>query len=269
MSPLKPSRGVDTHAHVFSALAAAVATARYRPAYAARVEAWQALWAASGITRGVLVQPSFFGTDNSEMLEALALDRARLRGVAVVECDADDEKLDCLEEGGVCAVRLNLKGAHDHDAFLAGDWKPLFARIHRRGWHAEVYVNHGQLPDIVPAFEGSEIPLVLDHFGNPGIAEHSIDATFHAAATLAADRPLWCKLAAPYRLGGTDRRMLAARWLDVIGPAQLLWGSDWPWTTHENGADYRRLHQDLARWIGPDLCAAVLWDNAARLYRFT
>jgi predicted TIM-barrel fold metal-dependent hydrolase len=253
MSALKPSQGVDTHAHVFSATAPAVANARYRPAYSARLEAWQALWGAVGVTRGVVVQPSFFGSDNSELLETLAADRKRLRGVAVVDRAVSDAELDRLAAGGVCAVRMNLKGTADHDAFVARDWKELFDRLHRRGWHVEVYVNHGQLPDVLPAFEGSEVAVVFDHFGNPGIDDHSIDATFAAVAVLAAARAVWCKLSAPYRLGGTDRRMLAERW---------------PWTSHENTVDYRRLRQDLDRWIAPELREAILWDNAARLYRF-
>jgi predicted TIM-barrel fold metal-dependent hydrolase len=84
------------------------------------------------------------------------------------------------------------------------------------------------------AAAGSGIDLVLDHFGNPGVDPGAIDATFDAVGALAASRKVWRKLSAPYRLGGADRR----------------------------------LHQDLARWVGRELCAAILWDNAARLYRF-
>lgn len=268
MSPLKHSRGVDTHAHVFSADAPAVADARYRPAYAARLASWQANWDLVGVTRGVLVQPSFFGTDNSEMLAALAADRGRLRGVAVVDARASKTELDRLAAGGVCAVRMNLKGADDYRAFVEGDRGAFFDRLRARGWHAEVYVDHGRLPQIVPAFASSTIDVVLDHFGNPGLDRRSIDATFDAVATLAASRNVWCKLSAPYRLGGTDPRVLAQRCLDAVGPSRLVWGSDWPWTANEGGADYQRLYQDLARWVGPELCPAILWDNAARLYRF-
>jgi predicted TIM-barrel fold metal-dependent hydrolase len=268
MSPLKHSQGVDTHAHVFSANALAVSNARYRPAYAARLAAWQALWGLAGVTRGVVVQPSFFGTDNSELLEAVASDRERLRGVAVVDARVRDDELDRLAAGGVCAVRMNLKGAEDHRAFITGDWKALFERLQARGWHVEVYVDHGRLPEVVAAFAGSAIDVVLDHFGNPGLDPRAVDATFDAVAALAASRKVWCKLSAPYRLGGADRRMLAQRWLEAVGPSRLVWGSDWPWTSNERGADYRRLHQDLARWVDAELCAAILWDNAARLYRF-
>ena len=67
-------RAIDAHAHVFSADAPAVAGARYRPAYGANVNEWRGLWERAGITHGVVVQPSFFGTDNREMLDTIASD---------------------------------------------------------------------------------------------------------------------------------------------------------------------------------------------------
>ncbi len=268
MSTLPPLEGIDTHAHVFSSTAPPVGGARYRPAYAARLPTWQALWPLAGITRGVLVQPSFFGTNNAEMLAAIAQDPLRLRGVAVVERTAGDEQLARLEDGGVRAVRLNLKGAEEHSAFMAADWKAFFARIHARGWHVEIYVDHGRLPEVAVKFNASEVAVVLDHFGNPGIDKRAIEATFDAAEKLAMSRAVWCKLSGPYRLGGTDRLSLGSRWLEVLGPARLVWGSDWPYTSHESAGDYRRLHEDLAASVGKELRGAVLWDNAARLYRF-
>lgn len=269
MTSLKPPRGIDTHAHVFSATAPAVGRARYRPAYAARLETWQALWPLAGIERGVLVQPSFFGTDNSELLAALGTDPLRLRGVAVVSRTVSDVQLAELDAAGVRAVRFNLKGSDDHSTFVAADWRAFFARIHALGWHVELYVDHGRLPDVTRKFDGSEVALVLDHFGNPGIDERSVEATFAAARRLASTRAVSVKLSGPYRLGGAERRSLAPRWLEVLGESQLVWGSDWPWTAHESAGDYRLLHQDLPGAVGEERCGAVLWDNAARLYRFT
>ena len=72
MSNVKATQGVDTHAHVFSAQAPAVPGARYRPDNAANLADWRARWPAAGITHGVVVQPSFFGGDNREMLDTIA-----------------------------------------------------------------------------------------------------------------------------------------------------------------------------------------------------
>ena len=265
---LKTSRAIDCHTHVFSASAPAVAGARYRPAYAARLESLQAAWHANGITHGVIVQPSFFGTDNHEMLAAIAADRGSLRGVAVLDPAVAEDEIARLDAGGVVALRLNLKGCEDYRRHADGEWKDLSRRIGARGWHLEVYMDAGRLPEIVPALDGGDCAVVFDHFGNPGVDEARADATFDALATLSARRPVHVKLSGPYLLGGADRRLLAARWMDITGPAGLVWGSDWPWTSFEDRIDYRRLREDLDRWIGAALAPAILWDNAARLYRF-
>jgi len=261
-------QGVDTHAHVFSATAPPVAGARYRPSYAARLAAWRALWRPAGITHGVLVQPSFFGTNNDEMLATIASDSARLRGVAVVDPAASDATLARLAAGGVRAIRLNLRGMTDLSGYSSPAWAALFARAHERGWHVEMFLEPGALPRIAPAFARSPIPIVLDHFGSPSNDEAVNARMFETAKALAAERPVWCKLSAPYRLAGADAQALAAGWLEALGPRHLVWGSDWPWTQHERGRDYLRLRGSLDRWAGAANAPAILWDNAARLYAF-
>lgn len=76
---------VDTHAHVFAASCAIAPGARYRPLGEAPVEEWLALQDAAGVTHGVLVQPSFLGTDNSTLLETLRAQPQRLRATVVVD----------------------------------------------------------------------------------------------------------------------------------------------------------------------------------------
>ena len=245
-----------------------MAGARYRPSYAARLAAWRALWRPAGITHGVLVQPSFFGTNNTEMLATIASDPTRLRGVAVVDPAIADPALARLSAGGVRAIRLNLRGMSDVSDYAGTRWDALFTRVHARGWHVELFLEAGALPRIAPAFARNAIPLVLDHFGSPSGDAGANKRVIETAKALAAERPVWCKLSAPYRLGGADAQSLAARWLEVLGPGHLVWGSDWPWTQHERGQDYLRLHEALERWVGAATARAALWDNAARLYGF-
>ncbi len=259
------SPAVDCHAHVFSATAPAIRGARYRPAYPAPLASWQDHWRRAGVTHGVLVQPSFFGTENAELVAALGLDPGRLRGVAVVDPEADDAALDRMHAAGVRAVRLNLRGALEGLVALP-PWQALLGRAHARGWHAEVFADAGRVPAIVEALGTTPASVVFDHFGHPDPA--AIDATFAAVARLAATRPVWAKLSAPYRLEGCDPVDLARRWLAAVGPARLVWGSDWPWTGHEEGRHYRTLADALPQWVGAEAARGILWDNPARLYRF-
>jgi predicted TIM-barrel fold metal-dependent hydrolase len=260
------ARGVDCHAHVFSSDAPAIPGARYRPAYRASLEQWRAHWAGAGITHGVLVQPSFLGTDNREMLAALAADPGHLRGVAVLDPAASNEDIARLHEAGVRAIRLNLFGVADYAAYASAPWAQLLDRIGARGWHVEVFVACGRLPEIVPALQGRELAVVFDHFGNPGTGAR-LEATFAAAAKLARAQPVHCKLSGPYRLEG-DAAGLAQRWIGIVGMENLVWGSDWPWTGHEGRVEYPPLRAELDRWIGEEGARAVLWDNAAALYGF-
>ena len=269
MADAKPSKGIDCHAHVFSATAPAIPGARYRPGYEATLEAWTAHWPEAGITHGVLVQPSFFGADNSELLAALAMNPRHLRGVAVLHPPADEAKMRRMHAAGVRALRLNLRGVEDYGEYADAAWGALLAVAHGLGWHVEVFVDPGRAPAILSLLADIPISVVFDHFAAPGTTEASIDATFAAVAKLAETRPVWGKLSAPYRLQGGDSHALAARWLEVVGPGRLVWGSDWPWTAHEDAGHYNRLRKALDHWVGAARVPSVLWDNAARLYDFS
>ena len=243
--------------------------ARYRPAYGAALHAWRAQWPQAGITHGVLVQPSFFGTDNAEMLAAIAMDPEHLRGVAVLDPHADEETLRRMHAFGVRALRLNLRGVSDFSEYASDAWDVLLVLAHALGWHVEVYTDPGRTPDIAAILARTPIPVLFDHFAAPGVDARTIDATFAAIEKLAATRPVWGKLSAPYRLNGGDPQAFAERWLAIVGPERLVWGSDWPWTAHEDAGVYGRLRKALDRWVGLERVPRVLWDNAARLYDFS
>ena len=268
MPAVKNTNGVDAHAHVFSADSPAVAGARYRPGYSANLDAWRAHWPGAGITHGVVVQPSFFGSDNRELLDTLASDRTHLRGVAVLPPMTDDATLERFQRGGVRAIRLNLRGVRDYQEYASPSWRLLFTRVHQLGWHVECFLDTGRLREIAPAFAGTQVAVAFDHFGAPGRDASTVAATFEAVRRLLKSREVWCKFSAPYRLEGGEATEHAKRWLDAIGTKNVVWGSDWPWTGFEHDVDYGRMRACLADWVGESLESSALWDNAARLYGF-
>ena len=268
MSAVNTKKGVDTHAHVFSAEAPAVAGARYRPAYSADLNAWRSHWADAAITHGVVIQPSFFGSDNRELLDTIASDRVRLRGVAVLPPMIDDATLARFHRDGVRAIRLNLRGVRDYREYSSPAWRSLYARVHELGWHVECFIDTGRLREIAPAFDGTAVAVAFDHFGAPGRDAATVEATFDAVRRLRASREVWCKFSAPYRLEGGEAVEHAKRWLDAIGPSHVVWGSDWPWTGFEQDGNYPELRGCLAEWVDESHHQAALWDNPARLYGF-
>src|SRR5258707_7535401 len=64
---------------------------------------------ALGCGRAVLVQPSFYGTDNAAMLAAMNAAGPAFRGVAVIGADATARELEAMHEAGDrCARVYNL-----------------------------------------------------------------------------------------------------------------------------------------------------------------
>src|SRR5271169_494681 len=65
--------------------------------------------ASSGIERFVIVQPSFYGADNTVLLESLDVLGPRGRGVAVIDpAQTSKAMLDGCAARGVCGLLLNL-----------------------------------------------------------------------------------------------------------------------------------------------------------------
>jgi predicted TIM-barrel fold metal-dependent hydrolase len=256
-----PTGAVDTHAHVFVRPLAAAAQARYLPDYDASPEDYLARLDAHGLDGGLLVQPSFLGTDNSFLLRCLARYPDRLRGVLVVEpasaAGGGEAGLDVV---GVVGVRLNLIGRAAPDLTAPG-WRALGAALAARGQHLEVQARGAQWLALGPALARWPGAVVLDHLGLPG-GSAEVD---RAVLELAAAGHVWTKLSAPYRTARGAAAATARRLVERGGVSRLLWGSDWPWTGFEGRHDYGACLDWAAGLLGAGALGAVLVDNPRRL----
>lgn len=99
---------VDTHAHIFRRGLKLAEVRRYVPDYDATPDDYLRQLKLNGISHGVLVQPSFLGTDNSFLLEALQRQPECLRGIAVVQPNIARSALVDLDREGIVGIRLNL-----------------------------------------------------------------------------------------------------------------------------------------------------------------
>lgn len=260
-SPSNPPL-VDSHFHLFAA-GRPRPGARYVPAYDSTFEDW---WAAAhpvGVRRGVLVQPSFLGTDNSRLCRELGQQPQVLRGVAVVDPSCPPGRLRELHALGVRGIRLNLAGA-SHDLASWRGATPVWDEMAALGWHLELHTDVGALPQVVPQLPGA-IPLVVDHMGKPAAASAS-DPTIALLKARSRHAAVHVKLSGAYRLEGRDARAVACALRDELGPTRLLWGSDWPCTTHEALADYPRLLAAVEGWVGAQAAALALTANPLALY---
>lgn len=265
---------IDTHAHVFARGLPMADGRRYTPAYDITVDEYLARLDAQGISHGVLVQPSFLGSDNSYMLQAIARAPQRLRGIAMVEPDIDESALLALQQGGVVGVRFNLVGGAPLPDFR-GVWRDTLARIAQLGWQVEIHREAVDLPQVLEPLLELGMKVVVDHFGRVDPALGVDDPGFRYLLSTGASRLVWVKLSAQYRNGGSEGGAHFARqaWpllRQHLGTERLLWGSDWPHTQHESMTDYAdswRRFEDLVsdeqdRRLITGQTAAQLFDFA-------
>jgi predicted TIM-barrel fold metal-dependent hydrolase len=265
---------VDTHAHIFERGLKLANARRYAPAYDATLDDYLRMLDRHGIARGVLVQPSFLGTDNSYMLEGLRRAPTRLRGIAVIAPDAASEELKQMNALGVVGIRLNLVGNAAIPDFADARWRRQLQHISDLGWQVEVHREARDLSRILPALLDAGVRVVVDHFGRPDPELGVDDPGFRYLLQAGASRRVWVKLSGAYRNGANgagERTALAAIPLlrDAFGMERLVWGSDWPHTQFENSMDYGQSRKMLDIWLpDPEERRKVLADTPASLFRF-
>ena len=266
-----PPGACDTHAHIFGPFDRfPVRNQSYLPASAPLSE-YLRMHRIIGCSRGVLVQPSPYGTDNSALKAALRSGSFPLRGIALIDEATTEAELDELHWLGVQGCRIHLSAAN------AGTILPalpaLAARIRRVGWHLQLLPSLAELPDVDRALLTLPVPIVIDHFGMVPASSGTDSAGFQTMLRLARSGRCWFKLSAPYRISSQ-----APDYADVIpfvqallaaAPRRCVWGTDWP---HPNAAFMPNdgdLVDLLPAWI-PDeaLRKLVLVDNPAELYGF-
>ncbi len=268
------SSWIDAHAHVFERGLPLVAGARYKPDYDAPLDAYLAHLDAHGFARGVLVQPSFLGTDNTYLLAALRRAPERLRGVAVIDPEVTRAELDLLATAGVVALRWNLVGTKVPAANVTA-WRSLLDQAAKRDLHVEVQCDAGRLPDVLPMLLDTALPaVVVDHFGLPDPRDGAEDPGWRWLVDLASREPrLWLKLSAPYRLGARGLALadvLAPTLLKAFSPARLVVGSDWPHTRFEGATRTHDTMKALATWLPSAEDRRVSLEEApARLFGFS
>jgi 2-pyrone-4,6-dicarboxylate lactonase len=228
---------------------------------------------ALGIDRFAIVQPSFYGTDNRCMLDALdRFGTSRARGVAMVEEAITEAELEAMHRRGVRALRLDL--------FLRSRWSTReiaayisrsAARILPFGWHLQFYTPGYVVRDLIPALGDVPCDFVIDHMGYMLESDGLTRADFDRLLGAMQRGRGWMKLSGPYRVardGNFDKLAPLARAIvDALGE-RTVWGSDWPHIP-DGARDTGALLDLLGDWI-PETAARdrLLSANPAKLYGF-
>jgi 2-pyrone-4,6-dicarboxylate lactonase len=268
---LPPSGAWDTHVHIFGS------PERYphveKPHYTlpdGTLAQYRSLMPRLGVERFVIVQPSYYGTDNSCLLDTLVEVGDRARGVVMIEPDMTDAELAGFHRRGVRAVRLDLfKRAHEPLAGIKSYITQMAARVGPLGWHLQFYAPGRVVRDLIHFFGTLQIDFVIDHMGYMLEEDGLRSEDFSALLDLLQGGHCYLKLSGAYRIAklrGYEYVEPVARAIVERAPDKAVWGSDWPHISYSD-RDTGELLSLLERWA-PSQSARrqILVENPNRLF---
>jgi predicted TIM-barrel fold metal-dependent hydrolase len=278
--PVKPSfvlpaGACDAHCHVFGpAEQFPYAPDRSYTPPDAPFETLTSLHDHLGLSRGVIVQASCHGTDNSAMIDAIQRGNGRYRGVAIVDASITDEQLADLNAQGVRGVRFNfvahLGGAPDLDVF-----DRVLRRIEALNWHVVLHLDSQDIVKYKDLINQIRVPFVIDHMGRVR-AEAGLDQQpFMQLLELMRNPLAWVKVCGSERVSvgrrPFDDAVPFARALIDAAPDRVLWGTDWP---HPNISKDMPNDGELVNLLlgfcdDSETLRKLLVDNPERLYDFS
>lgn len=262
-----PVGAADCHAHVMSRNVPLVPDRHSAPARDCSVSEYLQILDTYGVTYGLLTAPSFYGPNNSVLLDALKQAQGRLRGTAIVEPTITEGELALLRDAGVCGLRLNWVRRSQLPDITSADYASLLSKARDLGLHIEVYLEGELLEPVLSSINQSGAAAVIDHFGHP---QSLTSAGFKALLRSIDAGNTWVKLSAPFRLREKDARSLASALLAASDGERAVWATDWPWVGFEEEITYTQCIEWLFDWI-PDegLRNRVLVDTPQKLFGFT
>ena len=275
-----PPNACDTHAHVFGpGDRFPYADDRSYTPPDAPCEKYLAMLDTVGFDRGVLVQGSAHGRDNSAMLDALTHHGDRLRGVAVADADVLADTLRKWAKVGIRGLRFNhfFRDGHLH---YKGGIPLAVAKVHASvmaelGWHLQLWIDVKDLPETIPVLKAIGLPVVVDHMGRTDARAGVQTAGFQSLLRAVGEGWCWAKLSGAHRLSQNAPDYPEARAFHEAlvreNPERLVWGGDWPHPRIEGEMpDVGHLFELFQSWT-PDKAAQqrILVTNPARLYGFS
>jgi len=223
-----------------------------------------------GIARGLVVQPTTYGTDHTLLLDLLAVEKAYV-GAAIIDDTTTDAELTRLHEGGVRSARFNFAKFLGLAPSLA-TFRRAIDRISELGWVAKIHAVGSEYLEIAELLRGLRLPTVIDHLGHFYFKDGMDQPVVPVLLDLLKRENFWIMLS------NADRRSAAGYpWDDALpflrrfleaAPDRAIWGTDWPHTHYQgtmpNDADLLELLYRFA----PDLETQtnILVRNPERLF---
>ncbi|MBN9658581.1 MAG: amidohydrolase family protein [Acidobacteria bacterium] len=189
----------------------------------------------NGVARAVLVQMSFYGCDNSFMLDCLRAHPGVFGAIGVVDWSTPE-----VGAAMLALARHGVRGFRIHTESSAEEWlaDPGMGSMWRCAAEEQLAVCPLVNPHALEALDRlcqrhPETPVVVDHLGRIGVDGVIRPEDRRQLCSLAKHPKVYVKVSAFYALGQRrapyhDLLPFLQQVFDAFGPQRLLWGSDCP-----------------------------------------
>jgi predicted TIM-barrel fold metal-dependent hydrolase len=228
-----------------------------------------------GVDRIVLIQMSFYGFDNSYLLDAMRAYPGVFSGVAVIDSHAPhpEEEMRRLAGQGVRGFRIAPRGAPPETWLDGPGFAAMFAAGATEGLALCPLINPSALPALDRMCERfPDTPVVIDHLGLIGATGSITDADVDALGALSRHANVFVKVSAFYALGAKkpphdDLIPLIRRVYEDFGAARLMWASDCPYQVdRETYDDSLSLVRDRLDFLSDADREQILGGTAERVF---
>ena len=221
---------------------------------------------ANDVGRVVLIQMSFYGYDNSYMLDTMEAHPGVFSSVAVIDAENKPrETMLALKERGVRGFRIQPRNRSDLGWLERGGMAEMWKVGAEAGLSLCALLNPEFLPSVdVMCEKFPRTRVVIDHFGRVGIDGEIRSRDLDRLCALSRHDNVYVKVSAFYALGAKrtpyhDLIPMIDRVVKCFGPQRLMWASDCPFQVlpgHSYAASIgliregvASLSQDDRQWI--------------------
>lgn len=193
----------------------------------------------SGVNRIVLVQMSYYGFDNSYMVEVIRQSPQTFKGIAVIDWRQrnPDVTMRELAKEGIRGFRIYLDGAPSPRWLEGNGFDAMFRCAARERLAICPLIDPDALHSIDQKCQNfPDTPVIIDHIARIGMRGKITDLDIRQLCMLARHPHVRIKVSAFYALGRKtpphdDLAHLIRSVYEAFGPNRLMWGSDCPFQT--------------------------------------
>jgi predicted TIM-barrel fold metal-dependent hydrolase len=278
---LSRSGWIDAHVHVWTSdtknypLASGFTKADMKPA-SFTPEQLFAHCRPEGVSRIVLIQMSYYKTDNRYMLDMMAAHPGTFSGVAIIDENATDVRgrMKALKQQGVRGFRI-YTGSSDVAGWLgSAGMKAMWKSAAEENLNMCLLINPEALGPVSKMCEQfPDTPVVIDHFARLGMKGAVDRAGLDSLLHLSKHSKVTLKTSAFYALGKKqapylDLGPMIRECRDAFGADRLMWASDCPFQVDpgHNYHDSIALVRDRLDFLTDADRKAMLRGTAERVF---